>query len=868
MMITARGRLAQCALALALLPCLCWVHASPANAGPKPGFGISSVEAKVSSASAGDHADLTTRISFTGSVSGEVGLVTARVQELDITFPPGFVGNIANLPRCSTGTFVSTLGKGCGESQVGVVAVRLAELTSDIVTPVFSLKPPHRNMIARLGFVVDQVPTFADVTVRTAGDYGLTGSVHDISGASALTGAKLTLWGAPNDPAHASQREDEGNNALGNPPFMSNPTACQEEHVGFLAKSYQYPNMTLSASAPLTPTIDCEALAFGGDLAVNTTNQAAGAPTGIETRLRLVQTNAIGERATSAMKEARVTLPEGMAINSGAAAGLMACSADEARLGREVPEYCPDAAKIGSAKIVSPDIPEPIDGEIYLKSPEPGRPFQVWLISDDLGLHLKLPGDIEANPETGRVTTVFRNLPQIPVKEISLQFKGGSRGLLRNPSACGSYAVGYDLTPWSGGPDATGAASLTVRENCQRSFGPSLTAGTVRPVSATFSPFVITVTRKADEQDLASLEVTMPPGVLAKLRRVPLCGDTHVTIGDCPGGSRIGTTTVAVGAGSTPLWIPQPGKAPTAVYLAGPYRGAPYSVLFRVPAQAGPFDLGNVLVHAPIHIDPETTQVSIDAEALPQFVAGAAISYRTVHVDIDRPAFIVNPTSCRRLQVEAQAVSTGGAVADFADRFRATKCKRLRFKPHFTLVLSGNLHRRGHPKLSATVVMHRRGANIARAQVLLPRTMLLDQSHIQTICTRVQFEAGRCPSGSIYGRVRAYTPLLSKPLSGPVYLRSSDHLLPDLVADLQGQIEVALDGRIDAVHGRMRTTFEAVPDAPISRFVLVMTGGRRGLLQDSADLCSKVRPAYASFKGQNGTFLRARPRILLAGCSG
>ena len=118
----------------------------------------------------------------------------------------------------------------------------------------------------------------------------------------------------------------------------------------------------------------------------------------------------------------------------------------------------------------------------------------------------------------------------------------------------------------------------------------------------------------------------------------------------------------------------------------------------------------------------------------------------------------------------------------------------------------------------------------------LPHTEFLEQAHIGTVCTRVQFKEGKvpgekCPAASIYGKAEAVTPLLDEPLKGPVYLRSSTHKLPDLVAALHnGQVDVALDGRIDSVkNGRIRNTFETVPDAPVTKFVLEMQGGKEGL---------------------------------------
>jgi hypothetical protein len=154
---------------------------------------------------------------------------------------------------------------------------------------------------------------------------------------------------------------------------------------------------------------------------------------------------------------------------------------------------------------------------------------------------------------------------------------------------------------------------------------------------------------------------------------------------------------------------------------------------------------------------------------------------------------------------------------------------------------------------------HSGEANVARAAVTLPRALFLKQESLSKICTRVQFAAGACPPESIYGYARAETPLLDKPLEGPVYLRSSSHELPDLVAALNGQVDVVLDGRIDSVNGRIRNTFEMVPDVPVSRFVLTVPGGAKGLLVNSVNLCRTPVKAIVKLTGQNGKTANSKP---------
>ena len=291
-------------------------------------------------------------------------------------------------------------------------------------------------------------------------------------------------------------------------------------------------------------------------------------------------------------------------------------------------------------------------------------------------------------------------------------------------------------------------------------------------------------------------------------------------------------------------------------------------------AQAGPFDLGTVITRAAINVDPNTAPLTVLSDPLPQILEGIPLELRDIRVYVDRPNFTLNPTNCEEMQISATVFGTGGAVATPSARFQATNCARLGFKPKLKLNLKGGTKRGSHPKLRA-VLRTKQGpgsknpeANIAGAVVRLPRSAFLDQAHIGTVCTRVQFAASACPSRSVYGSASVKTPLLDEALSGPVYLRSSDNELPDLVIALKGQaipIEINLAGRIDSVKGQIRTSFESVPDAPVSQFNLNMFGGKKGLIVNSRNLCARPSRAKVKFTGQNGRISESRP-VLKADC--
>jgi hypothetical protein len=870
------------------------IAASPAQAALTD-FGFESVSAAETTSQAGDYPDLTTAFDLNGDPSEPDAfgkpLPWGQLRDLSVELPPGFAGIPSNFPTCDAqqlSTIIVNLGFGTGkcpaDAQVGVTRVGLwnqAAHPPGFPEPVYNMPSPGGDVVARLGFVAVLYPVFIDVKIRSGSDYGLTAQVVHAPADAHLTGATTTLWGVPADSSHDPERfspveailcsgpcEGLNQSGLTEAPFMTNPTRCSgPQLVEFAADSHPLPDRIVTVDASLPEITGCEKVVFDPTLSVTPTSHEAGAPTGLDADLKIPQSETPKALATSDLRDATVTLPEGMTISPSAADGLDACSAAQVGFEQEGASNCPEAAKLGSATFTSPALEQAVQGEIYQRTPEPGHLFRIWLVADDLGVHLKIPGEVKPDPHTGRLTTVFADAPQLPVEEIVLHFKGGARAPLKNPDSCGTFQTHYVLAPWSGNPPAVGDAPMTIDEGCAGGgFDPSLDAGTGNPVAGRHAPFVASVKREDGEQNVTGLDISPPPGELAKLAGVPVCPDGQAAAGSCPPGSQIGSVDVAVGSGSLPLWLPRSDKEPTAIYLGGPYKGAPYSLIVKVPAQAGPFDLGTVMVRAGIHVDEESARVTVESDPLPQILEGVPIRYRTIHVDIDKPNFTLNPTNCETMAVASSITSDEGATASPRSRFQVGGCGELGFKPKLSLKLMGKTNRGAHPALRATLKMPKHGANIGRAVVALPHSEFLDQGHIKTICTRVQFSAEECPAGSVYGHARAVTPLLDQPLEGPVYLRSSSHTLPDLVADLRGQIHVVLDGRIDSIKsGGIRTTFAQVPDAPVSKFTLTMQGGAKGLLNNSEGLCARTHRAIANFTGQNGKAHDFRP-VLHANC--
>lgn len=744
-----------------------------------------------------------------------------------------------------------------------------------------------------------------------------------------------TLFGTPADPIHNADRwnpftvpaccsaffGDWGALAGVSPvPLLQTPADCNNDNLvtTIRTRSWNEPDHWLPEH-PLDPTYaakapqptGCEKLIFKPGIALVPSATNSDSPTGVSVQLDVPQNLDPEGLSTPPLKKAVVTLPQGMSFNPSAADGLQGCSEGQIGLLTTHGDYpnpirfakgddnCPQASKVGRLTVETDLLDETLSGDVFVATPYE-NPFgtlgAIYLVIRGPGFVVKLPGrvDFKAN---GQLVSTFDFNPQLPFSELDLDFFGGPRAPLATSPVCGEQPILTELTPWSApqsGPPATPSRSYDAGQGpstgggcsfseASRPFAPQLTAGTDNPIAGGNSALTMRITRADGNQPLAGLTVRPPLGFTAALKGIPYCSDEALALAatrtgrwsadhpDCPAASKLGTTLTGAGAGPTPLFTP--GTA----YLAGPYKGAPLSMAVITPALAGGtpgnpvFDLGTVVVRVALHVDPVTAQVTAVTDPIPQTLQGIPLRIRDIRFTLDRPEFGINPTSCAEKLFEVDATGQNGAASSLSNRFQVLECANLGFKPPIALRLKGGTTRGDHPSLRAVVRPRPGDANIARASVTLPRTAFLDQGHIRTVCTRVQFAAGNCPKGSIYGRARAFTPLLDRPLEGPVYLRSSDNLLPDLVAALRGPdrqpIEVELSGRTDSVRGALRNTFDVVPDAPVNRFVLTLQGGKRGLIVNSDDLCASTNRANVRLKGQNGRRHNFRPKVVATGCA-
>ncbi len=892
------------ALVVACTALLLWAGSAMAEFGIQPGSFIAKTEDASGNeyTQAGGHPyQATTKFSFNEKTENGLIVPDGFAKDMVVDLPPGFVGNPQAIPACSESDLVGVFEKHCSPaSQVGTTTLDVAagvgpfayRYPGGMTVPVYNITPGP-NKPGLFGFTILGNVIHLAATARTDGDYGLTVTVPNVSQQMTLYGSSLTFWGTPAEKSHDPMRGVTcygSNFCIGEPqtagiepkPFLTNPTDCSAVPSTTLnADSWQNPGVFVSAVATSPAPTGCSKLSFEPTISVKTDTVRAGAPAGYTVNLKVPQQETSEGLATPELRKAVVTMPKGVTVSPSAANGLAGCSDAQIAIGSKAEPTCPDTSNIGTVSIDSPLLAKPLNGQVYLGTQTPTQLLRLFLVVKGQGLLIKLPGTVDSDPNTGQLKATFDNNPQLPFEELELKFDSGPSAPLVNPTTCGTYTTTTELTPWSApasGPPASPSSSFVINQGCGDAarFNPSLQAGTVNPLAGGYSPFQLNVSREDGSAELSTITAKLPAGLVAKLAGIPYCSDqalgavptaegtgaAQLANPSCPAASQVGTVGVAAGAGPNPFYL-DTGKA----YLAGPYKGSPLSIAFINPAVAGPFDLGNVVVRAALRVDPMTAQIEAVSDPLPTILHGIPLNIREVRVSMNRDNFTVNPTSCAAAAIGSAIGSTSGAKANPSSRFQVADCGALSFAPGLNIQLQGATGRLGHPALKAVVTAKPGEANIGRAQVNLPHGEFLDQGNLNKTCTKPVLLEGKCPESSVYGKATAWTPLLDKPLEGNVYLVGGyGYKLPALVADLNGQIRVLLVGKVDSGPNKgIRNTFEVVPDAPVSKFVLEMKGGKKyGLLENSEDLCTAPaaqRRAVARFTGQNGKVHQFKPLV-------
>jgi hypothetical protein len=802
------------------------------------------------------------------------------------------------------------------------VPARLGFITSSVplVIDVGVKQTPDYNILANVLNIPQPLTVFGSVTQL----WGVPADpTHDFARGECLIGAFPDA-----DPKNVIKDgelnlEEGGSTCSANTApkaFLTVPRACQGPlPTDYRLDAWSEPGawvedfvLTHDDATPPAPIgfSGCGKLDFAPEIASRATTASAGTASGLDFDLSFLDeglTSATG-RAQSEAKKIVVALPEGMTVNPSAAEGLGVCTPadlDRETIASAPGAGCPNASKIGSLTVQTPLLADPLEGSVYLaQQGDPATAFKenpfdsliaIYLVikSPGQGILVKQAGKVEPDPRTGQLLSTFDDIPQVPFSHLNFHFREGQRAPLISPSTCGTHTTEARFTPWARPTETvlrTAEFQITGGVDdgpCPPGgvppFQPGFQAGSLNNNAASYSPFHMRLTRRDGDQDMTKFSATLPPGVLGKLAGVDECSEAQIALAktksgraellspSCPANSRIGGTLAGAGVGSSLTYVP--GQ----LYLAGPYKGAPLSVVAITPAVAGPFDVGTVVVRVALDLNPKTAEVEVDGAAsdpIPHILKGIPLKVRDLRVQADRPNFTLNPTSCDPAETKATLFGSyldllspaDDVPVALRDRYQAANCSRLGFKPRLSLQLNGGTRRGAHPSLHAVLRPRTGDANIESAVVRLPRSAFLDQAHIRTICTRVQFAADSCPKGAIYGRVSAFTPLLEDPLQGPIYLRSSTNKLPDLVFDLHGLVDIEASARIDSIRGGIRTSFTNVPDGPISKVVVDMDGGKKGLIVNSRNLCAAPAKASVQLDAHSGARRVLKP-LMQARCA-
>ncbi|MDW5594609.1 hypothetical protein VSS74_09690 [Conexibacter stalactiti] len=868
-----RSRPLACVLAtLCLVLATALIGAAAAHAAEPFGFVDGSVGVSTSTTQAGGHPDLNVRFALT-SVMARHPIIDAlemprpleTARDVVVDLPPGIVGNPGAIPRCAAADFFAS---SCPpESQVGVIRTNVFFIPGNEPNAVFNVVPSH-GAPAEFAFIKLGLPIHMLVSVRD-GDHGLRTTIANLPTQGAMSSADMTLWGVPGDPSHDAERQTSLTGEVPVRPFMTNAATCDgPTRAEISLETYDNPGRTIATTAPMAQLTGCEQQRFAATGSARPDTTKAGAPAGWTVELDVPQDQTVDGLATPPVKDVVVRLPRGTVVSPSASDGLRTCPAAAMKLATsEVPD-CPAASKIGSVQIDTPLLARPMTGSVFLLDQTPQRLLRMVLVAEGAGVRLKLPGEIDLDPVSGQVTATFANNPQLPFNHLTVALKGGPRAPLANPRACGPASTSTALTPWGGGRPAVSTDTVEIAcDGAPSGFAPAFSAGSASTQAGAASAFSLTFARTDGDDLLKAIDVTMPAGLMPRLASTPLCGEAQAAAGSCGEASRIGSAQTSAGPGSLPFELP--GR----VYVTGPYKGAPYGLSIVVPAKAGPFDLGTVVVRAAVFVDLRTAALRIASDPLPTILQGIPLQIRSVRVAIDKPGFMLNPTSCAPRTVGAAIAAAGGAVAQRSSRYQVGGCRSLAYTPKLAVRVGARGQTRAGRRTSLVATLTQPAAQAANRSVrlALPKVLNARLDVVERACTQAAYDAGTCGAAARIGSATAVTPLLPKSLSGPAYfVRNPARRLPDIVVQLRGDVAIDLVGRVVITRDlRLTTTFDRIPDVPLSRFQLTLpaSSGPVGVVRDLCTKAARLARARQGLRAQNGRLLRRADRLTIAGCA-
>jgi hypothetical protein len=854
--------------------------------------------------------------------SGSVPFQPAEPRNLTVELPRGLVANVAATAQCEDAVFEHFTENGTnncpsdaaiGVSTATVVQYHPPDTTQfSPIAPVFNLTPAPGEP-ARFGFVVARVPVILNTYLRAGGGYAATVSVKNLTQLGGLVSSMVTVWGVPGEASHDDVRGWECFNVRGGEeqpgcapplsstkPLLTMPSSCEET-----LQSQVTVQSWLSSALPTSPFesgysggLDgCNQEGFEPSLKLQTSTKTAFTPTELDVHLKVPQ--AASELASGVaeadVRNTTVTLPAGLQLNPSAAGGLVGCAekqigyrelrgaepvfeeeSEAERDGEASHKYgCPEAAALGTVRVKTPLLEEgheELTGYVY-QAAQDANPFgsllALYIVAEapKSGVRVRLAGKVEVGVD-GQLVSTFPETPQLPFEEFELRFFGGGKAPLAT-SGCGLYMTTSSIESWAGGPAAAPSSLFTVSsgpagKSCSGvgGFAPGFVAGTTNNAAKAFSPFTATFTRNDEEQTFGKASITMPPGLAAILADVPLCPEAAANAGTCSEASKIGHVQVSAGIGNEPVVLPEAGKPQDPVYLTGPYKGAPFGLSVVAPAEAGPFNLGTVVVRAQILVNPHTAQVSAVSDPLPTRLQGIPLDVRSITVDVDRSKFVFNPTNCSAMSVSGVIGSSENANAPVSNRFQAADCANLSFKPGFEVTTHKGHTKRFGAFLHVKVTSSSSQANIRSVFVELPKLLPSRVATLNHACSEAQFaqNPAGCPADSHVGTAIVHTPVLPVPLTGSaIFVSHGGAKFPDLDIVLQGDnVTVDLTGNTNIEKDVTSSDFKSTPDVPISSFELTLPTGSHSALAATGNLCFKTVARRVKVKAHGVTVYRKR----------
>lgn len=808
------------------------------------------------------------------------GAPEGHVEEARVDIPTGLSVDPLATPQCKLSELE---GAGCpADTKVGKV-----ELTAHVgleilgLKPGITIEPPEPgseatvyNMEPPPGHPLEaafKVSIFETV-VHIVGGIDTTGDYHEF----------FTISNIPKNPELIESRLIFEGTALGpggTSPFITMPSTCLGPQTTDLkVRSYEGQEEDGSFTTPVGAS-GCEKVPFAPTVKVEPATTQSDEPDGATVKVEVPQNTSPTAIDSSMLKDASVTLPEGMTLNPAAASGLEACTNAQFGKGTTNPVSCPAGSQVGTTTIETPDLPPgSLTGKVYVGAPESTNPesgseYRIFIDAEapTFGVSVRLEGKVSANASTGRLTTAVLENPQVPFSDFILTFN--THTPLANPLVCGAATTNSSLTPYSGNPASEPFMSFPIDFNGKGGACPSPLPFSLAQ-SATSKPttggaptsFTLGLARADGQQYLSQLSTTLPPGLLGKIPAVALCGEPQAAQGTCTAASAIGTATVTVGSGPTPLTLS--GTA----YLTGPYAGAPYGLSVAVPAEKiGPFNYGTIVTRATISVNPYTAQITV-ASPLPTIVGGAPLRLKTLTVSVNRAGFMINPTNCGAFDTTTTLTSTLGTTQQIPTPFQATGCASLPFKPKLTASSNAKTSRASGAALNVKV-SYPAGtqANIRSVLLTIPKILPVRQSALNNACKEATFNASPadCPSSSHVGEATVVTPVLPGKLTGyALFVSHGGAAFPDLDLVLSGDgVNVILVGNTNiSSTGVTTSNFATLPDVPISSFETRLPTGPNSALAAKGNLCKGSLAIPTVITAQNGAVIKQSTKIAVSSC--